>query len=65
MLRTLEISWLVLSIFGAGFACYKFFTESLASGVYVLFFTGVAFGIYLIRRRQRVLMDREKERNKE
>ena len=59
MLRVLEVSWLVVFLFGLGFALVKAMTEGLASAVYILFFTAIALALYLIRRRQRVLMDRQ------
>jgi O-antigen/teichoic acid export membrane protein len=60
MLRILEVSWLVVFLCGLAFAAVKAFTEGPASAVYILLFTAVALALYLIRRRQRILMEREK-----
>jgi len=62
MLRILEVSWLVIFLCGLVFAAYKAFSEGLASATFVLFFTAIAGALYLIRRRQRILMEREKQR---
>lgn len=59
MLRFLEISWLCVTLAGLGFAAYKTITDSVASAVYVLFFTLIAFVFYLVRRNQRRKMDRQ------
>ena len=63
MLRVLEVSWLVVFLFGLGFACFKAATEGLASAVYILIFTVIALALYLIRRKQRIQMDRQKHEN--
>ncbi len=62
MLRVLEVSWLIVFLFGLGFAIYKGITEGLASCVYILIFTAVALALYLIRRKQRIMMDRRKKK---
>ncbi len=59
MLRILEISWLSVFIFGIAFAAFKALTESFSSAVYVLFVSFIALVLYLIRRKQRILMDRQ------
>mgnify|MGYP001159216389 CR=1 FL=1 len=61
MLRMLEISWLTVSLFGAGFALYKWWDEGLPSATFVLFFTVIAFILNLIRRKQRIQQDRIKK----
>ena len=61
MLRVLEVSWLVVFLFGLGFALYKALTEGIASAIYILFFTAIALALYLIRRKQRIMMDRQKQ----
>ncbi len=61
MLRMLEISWLTVTLCGAGFAVFKWMDEGLPSATFVLFFTGIAFILYLIRRKQRIQQDRIKK----
>lgn len=61
MLRMLEISWLTVTLFGAGFALFKWYDEGLPSAMFVLVFTGIAFILYLIRRKQRIQQDRIKK----
>jgi hypothetical protein len=61
MLRILEISWLTVSLFGAGFALFKWMEEGISSALFVLVFTGIAFMLYLIRRKQRIQQDRIKK----
>jgi O-antigen/teichoic acid export membrane protein len=58
MLRVLELSWLTVSLLGAGFAAYKWIHEGLYSALFVLFFTAIAFMFYLIRRKQRIQQDK-------
>jgi uncharacterized membrane protein YfcA len=61
MLRMLEISWLTVTLLGIGFAIFKWVDEGLYSATFVLFFTGIAFMLYLIRRKQRIQQDRIKK----
>ncbi len=61
MLRMLEISWLTVTLFGAGFAVFKWLNEGLPSATFVLFFTGIAFILFLIRRKQRIQQEKIKK----
>ncbi|MBL7928543.1 MAG: hypothetical protein JNL47_03575 [Bacteroidia bacterium] len=57
----LEISWLTVTLFGAGFAVFKWLNEGLPSATFVLFFTGIAFILFLIRRKQRIQQEKIKK----
>jgi|GEM_PF-479959 len=59
MLRILEIAWLVFAVTGAGLGVYKLTTEGISESLFFLFFTLVATIFYIIRRKQRIAMDRE------
>lgn len=59
MLRILEIAWLIFAILGASFGFYKLTTEGVSESLFVFFFTLIAFVFYLVRRKQRIAMDKE------
>ncbi|HNQ11692.1 MAG TPA: hypothetical protein PKH65_00050 [Bacteroidia bacterium] len=63
MLRILEISWLSFSIIGLIMGSYKFLFEGMESSIWFFLFSLIAFMFYVIRRRQRIAMDRENHRN--
>ena len=56
MLRILEIAWLCVAIATFCAAMFQFFTGE-DSWWYLLIFTGIGIGMYMVRRRQRLKMD--------
>ena len=61
MLRILEISWLLVVLLGTGFGIYKTLAEGFIDAIYVFIFTIVALIFYIIRRKQRIAMQKQKE----
>jgi len=61
MLRILEIAWLIFAISGAGLGLYKLYTEGVSESLFFLFFTLVATVFYVIRRKQRIAMEKENQ----
>jgi hypothetical protein len=59
MIRILEYTWLIVSLFGLSVICYKIVKhdDTTQIGFFVLF-TIIAMVMYLIRRRQRINMQR-------
>lgn len=55
----LEISWLLLALIAFGFSSYKLIAEGFSESVFYLIVMGVSFTMYLIRRKQRVRMNKE------
>ena len=63
MLRVLEISWLLVVLFGTGFGVYKTFSEGFIDAIYVFIITALALVFYIVRRKQRIAMQEHKEEN--
>ena len=61
MLRILEISWLLVVLFGTGFGVYKTFSEGFIDAVYIFIITGFALIFYIVRRKQRISMQKHEE----
>ncbi|MEO5570486.1 MAG: hypothetical protein ABIT08_04525 [Bacteroidia bacterium] len=61
MLRVLEISWLTVFIIGSSFGIYKTVTESFINAVYIFIPTVFALIFYLMRRKQRIALQKQKE----
>lgn len=61
MLRILEIAWLIFAITGALFSVYKLVTDGYSEALFPVFFTLVASVFYLIRRKQRIALEKENE----
>ncbi|MBK7886166.1 MAG: hypothetical protein IPN36_17585 [Bacteroidetes bacterium] len=61
MLRVLELSWLVIVLLGASLGTYKLITETLTSALWFFIFTGVAMVFWLIRRNQRIRMEKREK----
>ncbi len=58
MLRVLELSWLVIVLLGASLGTFKLITESIASSLWFFIFTALATVFWLIRRKQRIRMEK-------
>ena len=58
ILRTLEIAWLCIAIFTFCTAMYQYFSEGLTAALFMLGGTVIAFLLYLMRKRQRIRMER-------
>ena len=63
MLRILEISWLLVVLFGTAFGIYKIFSEGFIEAIYIFIFTIIALVFYIMRRKQRIAMERQNEEN--
>jgi len=61
MLRVLELSWLVIVLLGASLGAFKLVTENLTSALWFFIFTGVATVFWLIRRNQRIRMEKREK----
>jgi hypothetical protein len=61
MLRILEISWLLVVMFGTGFGVYKTFSEGFIDAVYIFIITLLALIFYIVRRKQRIAMQKEQQ----
>lgn len=59
MIRLLEILWLLLALVALAFSSYKLVAEGFSDAVFYLIVMGVSFSMYLIRRKQRVRMNKE------
>lgn len=59
MLKILEISWLVIAMLGLSLGSFKWWTENFSSALWFFLFTTVSLIFWLIRRRQRILMDKQ------
>ncbi|MBP7166458.1 MAG: hypothetical protein KBB64_02210 [Bacteroidia bacterium] len=58
MLRVLELSWLVIVLLGASLGTFKLVTETLTSAIWFYLFTTVALIFFIIRRKQRIRMEK-------
>ncbi len=59
MLRVLELSWLVIVLLGAGLGTFKLITENITSAVWFFLITLVALVFYVVRRRQRIRIQKK------
>ncbi|MFN8153901.1 MAG: hypothetical protein U0Y08_06390 [Bacteroidia bacterium] len=59
MLRVLELSWLVIVLLGAGLGTFKLVTENLTSAIWFYLFTLVALVFFMVRRRQRIRLEKK------
>ena len=59
MIRILEISWLVLGIIAFALGVYKFFSDDASEAVFYGVVMTVSVGMFVIRRKQRMKIDRE------
>ncbi|MFI5219746.1 MAG: hypothetical protein ACHQNT_09680 [Bacteroidia bacterium] len=60
MLRILEVSWLLVVVSGSAFGTYKAFVENFAESIYIFLITSVAFLMYLMKRKQRLNMEKNR-----
>ena len=61
MLRILEISWLVILLLSVSFGIYRWWAEGFECALWLFIFTFISTIFYIIRRRQRIAMEREAE----
>lgn len=59
MLRILEISWLAILLISVIFGIYRWFTDGFDTAIWLFVFTFISGVFYVIRRRQRIAMERE------
>lgn len=59
MLRVLELSWLVIVLLGASLGTFKLVTENLTSAIWFFLFTLVALVFYMVRRQQRIRIQKK------
>ena len=55
----LEISWLMLALIALAFSCYKFLSEGFSEAFFYIIVMAVSFAMYLIRRKQRMRINKE------
>lgn len=55
----LEISWLLLTLVALVLSGYKMIAEGFSEAIFYIIVMGVSFAMYLIRRKQRVRMNKE------
>lgn len=59
MFKTLEIIWLIMSVFGLSGIVYKVFQQEENSQIgFFVIFSSIAVIMYLYRRRQRLMTDK-------
>jgi hypothetical protein len=61
MLRILELSWLIVVLIGTSFGVYKIFSEGFVDAIYIFIITIIALILYLVRRKERIAMQKQKE----
>jgi len=59
MIRILEISWLVLGMVALALGFYKIFSDGFSEAVFYGVVMCVSTGMYIIRRKQRMKLDKE------
>lgn len=59
MIRILEIAWLIITFLTIGIASWQLFDEGVQSAIWMFFVSLVAFTMYMIRRKQRIRMERQ------
>lgn len=62
MLRILEISWLVILLISILFGVYRWWTDGIEAAITLFIFTFISGVFYIIRRRQRIAMEQEVEK---
>jgi hypothetical protein len=55
----LEISWLLLTLVALVISSYKLITDGFSEAVFYIIVMGVSLSMYLLRRKQRVRMNKE------
>jgi hypothetical protein len=65
MIRILEVAWLVIAMVTTATAIWQFFEEGLQSAVWMLVVSAVAFGMYMVRKKQRIRNDLQQEQQQE
>ena len=59
MLRILEISWLLILLLSVVFGIYRWWMDGFECALWLFIFTFISSIFYVIRRRQRIAMERE------
>ena len=59
MIRMLEISWLLLALVALALSGYKIIADGFSEAVFYIIVMAVSFSMYLLRRKQRVRMNKE------
>lgn len=61
MLRVIEVSWLIVVVTGLSLGGYKVCVDSFAESIYIFLLTSIAILIYLMRRKQRIEMEKRQQ----
>jgi membrane protein implicated in regulation of membrane protease activity len=61
MIKILEIAWLVITIITFVVAAVQLVEDGIQSALWMFIVSSVAFAMFLIRRKQRIRMDRQEE----
>lgn len=59
MIRILEVSWLALGIIALVLGVYKIYDDGLSEAVFYGVVMAVSIGMFAIRRKQRMKIDKE------
>lgn len=59
MIRILEVSWLVLGIIAFVLGVYKIYDDGFSEAVFYGVVMAVSIGMFIIRRKQRMKIDKE------
>jgi hypothetical protein len=62
MLRILEISWLVILLVSFSFGTWRWYSEGIGCAIWFYLVTIIASIAYSVRRKQRLAIERELER---
>src|SRR5438552_726482 len=62
ILRTLEIAWLCVAIFTFCTAMYKFLSEGISEGLFMLIISVISILLYMMRKKQRIRMQRQQSK---
>lgn len=62
MIKTLEVSWLCISVVSLLLSVFQFFSEGWQPALWMLFITAIAATMYKVRRKQRIYFEDKNEK---
>jgi len=65
MIRILEIAWLVITVVTTAVAAWQLINEGIQSALWMFIVSAVAFLMYMIRRKQRIRMERQLQQQRQ
>jgi hypothetical protein len=63
MLRILELSWLCIALLGLSLGGFKWWSENFGAALWFFLLTLVALLFWVVRRRQRIQMEKEQQKS--